>query len=276
MYVYLIPKGGFNDILCVIYKALEYCKKYNRILLIDTVNSHYKINFSDYFYLKNYDTITNINKIREICQSVETAYPEGIKKDLINIVNGKYKLPFPYSYHNTEFKLPDEIRNENIIVHCTCGGGDGYKLFENLEVKPIIRKICYERYNQLTKPYLCLQVRNTDYTCDYEKLYNENKNIIESYKCVYLATDDKNMINYFKSKKINVINFTTFREDKGNLHTSNINPHTKILDLMADIYIIAMSDKLISNSIGGFIKLVQKCHQNKKEIIKKFEFLEES
>ncbi len=50
MYVYLIPKGGFNDILCVINKALLYCQKYNRTLLIDTINSHYKINFSDYFY----------------------------------------------------------------------------------------------------------------------------------------------------------------------------------------------------------------------------------
>ncbi len=275
MYVYLIPKGGFNDILCVINKALIYCEKYNRILLIDTVNSHYKINFSDYFYFKNYNTITNIKIIREICKTAESVYPKCIKSDLLNIIDGTYKLDYPYTYHDISLNLPEEIINEKIIVSCNCGGGDGYTLFDKLEIKPIIQQICINRYNLLSKPYLCIQIRNTDYTCDYEKLYNENEDIIKSYKCIYLSTDDKNIINFFKSKNINVTNFTTFsNSNTANLHTSNIDSHTKISDLLSDIYIISLSDKLLSNSIGGFIKLVKKCHENKEKIIEKFKYIE--
>ena len=44
MYVYLLPQGGFNDMLCVIERTLEYCKKYKKTLLLDTVNSVYNIN----------------------------------------------------------------------------------------------------------------------------------------------------------------------------------------------------------------------------------------
>jgi hypothetical protein len=93
-------------------KALQYCKKYKRTLLIDTINSHYKINFSDYFFIKNKDTIIDINKIRKICQSVETVYPECIKSDLLNIVDGSYELKYPYTYQDKSLNLPEEIRNK--------------------------------------------------------------------------------------------------------------------------------------------------------------------
>jgi len=48
-YFSLIPAGGFNDILSQIYFSIEYCIKFKRILLINTVNTDYHINFSDYF-----------------------------------------------------------------------------------------------------------------------------------------------------------------------------------------------------------------------------------
>ena len=39
MYVYLEPKGGFNDILCVIDRCIKYCRIYNRKLLINGIKS---------------------------------------------------------------------------------------------------------------------------------------------------------------------------------------------------------------------------------------------
>ena len=52
-YVLFIPQGGLNDCFCRIYKIISYCYKNNRILLLDMTNSAYKINFSDYFNIKN-------------------------------------------------------------------------------------------------------------------------------------------------------------------------------------------------------------------------------
>jgi hypothetical protein len=40
--------------------------------------------------------------------------------------------------------------------------------------------------------------------------------------------------------------------------------------MLCDIYLLAMSDKILSNSLGGYIILVKKCNENKNEIIKQF------
>ncbi len=52
-YLYLQPMGGLNDILCRINYCINYCKNTNRILLLDTYNSFYKINFSEYIDISN-------------------------------------------------------------------------------------------------------------------------------------------------------------------------------------------------------------------------------
>ena len=60
--------------------------------------------------VKNKDTIIDINKIRKICQSVETVYPECIKSDLLNIVDGSYELKYPYTYQDKSLNLPEEMK----------------------------------------------------------------------------------------------------------------------------------------------------------------------
>lgn len=54
-YVLFIPQGGINDCFSCILRTISYCNKNNRTLLLDMTNSGYKINLSDYFYIKNLD-----------------------------------------------------------------------------------------------------------------------------------------------------------------------------------------------------------------------------
>ena len=80
------------------------------------------------------------------------------------------------------------------------------------------------------------------------------------------------MINLFiiflKSKKINVFCFTTFpTKPSRSLHHSNVAPSTKMEDLLTDIFIATNSKSILSNSRGGFISLLKKCHKNKKHIM---------
>jgi hypothetical protein len=65
MYVYLQPQGGLNDILSVIETTLIYCIKHKRKLLLDTVNTTYRINFIDYFSFLHPCIIEDINEIIE-------------------------------------------------------------------------------------------------------------------------------------------------------------------------------------------------------------------
>jgi len=276
-YFYFQPKGGFNDHLVRILECINYCKKYNRILLIDTTNSAYRINFSDYFQIEDKNVISDKEIITQICKDCKSIYPSCFNNKIIDVLNGTFILKYThghgYTYGNkTPFILPNKDMKEDLIIHASCGGGDGFKLFKDIKICDSLKTICRERYNLMNKPYLAIQIRNTDHKCDYKKLYEENKNLIHSYDSVYIATDDGKSLDFFRDKKLNVYNFTTFPSViEGNLHwDKSIEPHTKISDLISDIYLLTMSDKIISNSKGNFITLVRNCFKNKEDIVKKF------
>lgn len=269
MYVYYIPRGGLNDILCRIDDMIKYCKHYNRILLLDTVQSCYKINFSDYFDIYEKNIIYNIEQIRTICMnSKHTVYPQELNAKLMDIANGHCTFAFSaqnYICENIILTLPNNVIHETVIVYTSCGGGhNGFRLFKTLLLKPVLKNYCREKYALLKKPYLCIQVRNTDYTCNYTELYNLHKDKLVRYPTIYVATDDKKVLEFFVARGLPVVNFTTFQQETDiNLHESAIDPDTKIRDLFCDIYIMTMCNELLSNSKGGFIQFVRECMSTK-------------
>lgn len=322
MYVYLQPCGGLNDILCCTERCLQYCRKYNRILLLDTYNTTYKINFSDYFTFSRNNIICDFNEIKKILkENNNSIYPNFLTSSLIlnttkliilryswreleidykGNINGYivmkinkicdlfdkiknisadlkiWKTRYNNSNNNKKkyiLNLPNKPIKEKIIFFGCDGGGNGYQFFKNINFKKDIKSYCQEKYLLIKKPYLSIQIRNTDYQCDYQNLYNVNREKIHSYQNIYVATDDVNVITFFKSKSLNIYNFTTFpKEEKyRSLHTSNVDSKQKIYDLILDVYMITMSDQLLSNSKGGFIKLCRSCNENKDLITTKFE-----
>ena len=276
MYVYIEPRGGLNDCMVTIQNAIEYCKIYDRILLINGLKSEYEIIFSDYFNFPYDNIICDITEIITICSNINhTIYPDVLNGKMLDILNNKcnfsYLKPGMYLYNGVILNLPNIKRDEDIIIFVKCGGGDGYTLFKELLFSSNVKNVCNQRYNLLKKPYLCIQIRNTDLTCDYELLYNTHENVIRTFNEIYIATDDRKVLDFYKSKGLTIQNFTTFPNNNyRNLHTSSIPPDTRIIDLLCDIYIISMSDLLISNSKGGFIKLVTSCNKNKQQTLEQF------
>lgn len=268
MYVYFIPRGGFNDILCQITGIINFCKKYKRTLLLDTINSTYKINFHDYFTICNLDIniITNIHDIIKIINKQHTIYPDQLPPNILQQLNHesvKYTKN-GYKYEDIMLKLPTNNVTQDIIFHASCGGGDGFPLFSKLLLREDIKLNIKYKLSLLPEKYLCIHIRNTDYKCDYKALYNDNKTLIHSYGTIYVCTDDKNSLLYFKNMHHNVLNFTTFPEQPSvSLHSSNISPHIKIMDTITDIYVASKSNQIISYSKGGFIKLLRTGWKNK-------------
>jgi hypothetical protein len=279
MYLYLAPQCGFNDILCSIKKCLNYCSIYNKILLLDTYNySVYKINFSDYFdFPEDFSIIYDINEIKKICINKEiSVYPDILNNKLENLVNGELIFSHNgsnnYDYQGHELSIPNENIEKNIIVVSINGGGDGYQIFKSLSFKNNIKEFCIQKYNSIDKSYLSIQVRNTDYKCEFENLYENHKDLIHSYNTIYIATDSKKVLDFFRSKNLNIINFTTFEDNNDcPLHLSNIiNSDIKIKDVICDIFMIINSTNFLSCSNGGFIWLIKNCIENKNYIISKF------
>jgi hypothetical protein len=131
--------------------------------------------------------------------------------------------------------------------------------------KDIIQTICQQRYNLIKKPYLSIHVRHTDHKSNFEQLYYENKTLIDNYDTIFLATDNETVLQFFKSKHINIINFTTFGILNMPLHdtNNNINNDNLFIDTICDIFLASLSDVFLSNSIGGYSILIKLCHQYK-------------
>lgn len=277
MYLYVVPCGGFNDILTQLSQSIYYCAKYNRTLLLDTTESCYEINWSDYFTFNNISCpfICDVNIIKSIILNNNlTVYPSELHHVLTTNKSVRYTsnylnhLGLCYMSNNnwTSFMLPTHEISQDVVVYCQCGGNnDTLNMFCSLKLSDTIKIHCKNNYLLLPKPYLGIQIRNTDYKCDYVGLYETHKDLINSYSTIYIATDCKEAIDFFKISCVNstIFNFTTFPDKiNHNLHHSNIDGDTKTKDLFCDIYIITMCDKFLTNSNGGFVNLLKKLHDN--------------
>jgi len=281
-YVYLmLGKGGFNDQLSSITLALDYCNKTGRTLIINRILQLYGIEMTKYFNLPINKVIYDPIELKNIIYDNDfTIYLDIQKEHVIDMVNNKYRFGFKrpfYTYQDKILSFPNCDVNEDLIIFGRSGGGNGDTLFKSIIFKPEIRQIVNERCNLLKKPYTAIQIRNTDRICDYELLYENNKDEINSAIEIYMATDDKNALAFFIDKGLPIKNFTTYpTEDKyRNLHCSDVDPDTKFIDMLSDIYICGMADKLISSSFGGFIRLIRSCNENKSDLAKQFEIIEE-
>ena len=174
-YLYLEARGVFNDILTSINKANDYCKKTNRILLVNGKNTLYNVNFSDYFTFDDSNIICDSDVIENICKQNISVYPEIFTNNMSDILNNKIHFKYNsnslfYSYNNMLLDFPDEDNNYNLIIIVTQGdGGYSYNIFKMLIFKPIVTNECKRRYSLLKNSYLSIHIRNTDYKCHYKK-----------------------------------------------------------------------------------------------------------
>lgn len=281
-YVLFVPLGGFNDCLVQINKLMLYCKKFNRVLLLDMTLSEYGINCSDFFHFSECKIINDTNDIKTILSKNMTIYPNNLGVTLADVINkktmiirqkGLHKGGRAYfdrnkegwhTKHGVALKLPPTGITEDIIFYVSCGGGTGFNTIKHIRFKPLIISKCTNKLSILGDNYLCIQVRCTDRMCDYKRLYENNKKIIHSYGKIYVATDNKVVLTYFRKKGLNIYNFTSYPKIPDvNLHSCfDIPSEIKFSDMIVDIYLCVYATKLISNSKGGFISFIYSCRNN--------------
>jgi hypothetical protein len=257
MYIYYRTTNGFNDILSRLLWLLPLCNLTNRTLLLDGARGTYNLDFSMFFTLP-----TNIIHDTATIDAILDAHPM--------VVFPAIRPPKDQSHqtvHDVALTLGTHpLVSFKEVRYYRCS----YQVFQYLSFKPSVNGECARRLSSLPKKYIGIHVRNTDRKSNYIQLYRRNKKLIHSYPAVYLATDCKEALDFFKAKMTNVKNCTAFPSDWKPLHLSELSNTHKFMDMICDLYLIAMADKMLSNSKGGFTKLMAACNRNKGAVAVQF------
>lgn len=285
-YLYIPLLHGFTDTLARIQRCMEFCSNVNRKLLVSFENTPYKISFDNYFTQYNNRIITDPSEIERILSQATTrVYPELYNNNRKYLTwdldmfeqEHDYFVTFEHKYMIGREQLPEA----DIIVFWCQGYNHShgyfwhdyaYTFLKDIVYKPCITDYARRAHANMPTPYLCIQIRNTGYKSNFPLLYETHKDMIHSYKNVYIATDYRESLDFFREKNVNVYSFTTFQTSSTEeLHsTSSVSGDTKILDLFMDMYMIIMADQFLSNSNGTFIKLCRLLHENKQQAAQKY------
>ena len=253
--------------------ALSYASRYNRVVLLNTSESVYDVDFGEYFFSVNRRIIVDKDWIQRILSSCTERL--AIMPSNKNELEERGLLSWSTNHTTTSLRIPDMDLPEQLISYRSSGGGSPYVfLRDNFVATAKLRQLLKARYGELLdhtagKGYVSIQIRNTDHTCDYQLLYQENKRLIHS-NAVHIATDDKDCLQFFDQRGVRYWNFCEFPDEdicsgrNKNLHSSiEISGETKFLDMLSDLYLMSKSKKILSNSKGGFIRLAKDLHKDK-------------
>jgi len=283
-YFLCVPYGGYNDQISVIYTCYNYCQQVNRTLLLYTncfdekeeideyiQNTIYTFDFNKLIHLELKNLITERETIENILENIQSN--EILQYMPIYDLNIPKKLKKYIRYDIQDIQLVKISKkylfnNFNIKLMCYYNCGGIYDLDINylnkFYFKEPIKSMYEERKKFLPEFYVSFHIRNTDYTCDYKRIFEEHKQLLE--QPIYLATDSIEVLEYVKSiAKNKVYQFSTLHIDNKPLHNYHygiISKEQRFIELILDLLCVGNSNIFIP-SVGGFSALCNKYFSNK-------------
>lgn len=267
-----VPEGGFNDILSRIWYCYEYCKKYKRVLVIDTRKTC--LGESIYRYLETKDPIIYNGDLDTWYESIKTKtiYPPELS-GLTGRVPAKFNLinnNIIYNYNETIVSIGlDREYSEDILYYCSCGGSKGIKTLQLFTFTKEIQDDFQERYMQMPKPYIGIHIRNTDRKSDVHGFLSKYKKQIQN-KHIFLASDNIDTIQEIKEEfgsYIHTFSEIPKLEGKRNIHDNHptIDNHKFNKDMILDLLLLASANEFIFSCIqSGYSRLADDLYHDKK------------
>jgi hypothetical protein len=268
-YIFCRARGGLNDALNQLYDCTLYAIKYNYHIILE-FTYYNTIKVYEIFDFKNYPVVI---------------YPPSKLKEL-NILDTEPKSYYPYIFDNNynkhcllriTFDKNKIYSNNTLLIHDHTGGGiKGINVLQKIKFTSYFINLFYNKVKELPLKYDALHFRHTDNNHHYKdkkidpyKLRLSLNNFIESspYK-IYIASDNKDYINYVKNKfndKVITTKACDFIKGKySNIHNYGLSNDFVLIDCLIDLLILANSNKLIISPVGGYSKLAGFLWSNKK------------
>lgn len=251
---YLLVKGvnGFGNMISALSVAFNLALISKRTLVIDWTHPEWKLGFDLYFSFKAEIKYMKYKDFLEIIENKKiTIYPKLFKgnldKSLIELQPGINLEPNSYSKLFDSVQLCVNNKKIDVIVfsYNYCGYAKLNLLFNNLIIKESIDKLIKERITILNS-YKAIHIRQTDIknvSLKWAQDYIQN-NLDEN---IYIATDNKVLLEIYKKMHPKIFNFTTFFSNNNPLHTQELSDKDKNIvnvDTIIDLILLANSKEL--------------------------------
>jgi hypothetical protein len=273
-YVIYKGSGGLIHMLGGLVFAINYCIKYNNILIIDVISHNcYKHYLSDFFNIINSEPLI-------YSEDYNLIEPKNIiycKKYTINDIKNYPDIEVPtmsngtlyhiYKFHQFELRytLKPESRRQLIKIYAGPGLNDYASILKFIKVKPEIVNIIKEK--PMIENYLGVHFRNTDI----KNNINNVINLIKKYKYnnIYLATDDATAYDKIKISlpNYNIYQYTKPINANGEpIHYAEKNKYNLILNILIDIYFLYHANDFIPSAQSTVSRFVSKMRNKKIDI----------
>ena len=274
MNCYVIYKGtgGLVHMLGGLVFSMNYCIKYNNILIIDVIShSCYKQYLSIFFIIKNEECPTlkysedynivdpNILFAKKYTINDIKNYPN------VEIVNGKLTGEYQFYKYHIRFSLQSVNKNQLIKIYAGPGLNDYMSILKYIKVKDEIVSIIKE-YIKIDN-YIGVHYRNTDIQNNFNDFINSIKKL--NYTNIYLATDDSTAYDKFKNALPNhtIYQYTKPKAANGEpIHYAEENKYNLVLNILIDMYFLYHANEFINSIQSTVSKLVLTMRREGKSI----------
>ena len=271
-YVLCMPMGGLNDMCNIIYNCLLYCRKFNRILVIDTRQScHFKDSIHKYIEMNDPNIYTGLIESWYSTIDSKTIYPEYVK-DIIHTINPKWIKPQTF-YHGEIGPLHFDVNNNyshDILVYARCGGGRViHKLLSPYRLKDIVKNVFIKRRAVLPLSYLGIHIRHSDILSDIASFMKKYRNIFLK-NPIFIASDNADVIKLFRETYKEVYTFSEIGDFKSHgvksiqkIIRSDIEHENYNIDTIVDLLLLGSSDTYIYSTGSGYSLAADSLFRNK-------------
>jgi len=278
-----MPMGGLCDMMARIYACVEYCKKHNRTLILDTSKStHAKDAIEKYLQINSPVLFHgNLQKKYEALKG-RSFYPPQLADTFLTMEVANVKKKGIYTITDyidtatgvrTYFDIKKAYSEDILLYRIHGGNSKNVVNFLSLcKLTPLVKRVYEKQEGQLPKNYISVHVRNTDYTSDVDGFLRKNAKVF-TVSPMFLATDDYKTIQKFKGEYgKQVYSFADIKPLNGasSLHTRKstlTGNRTLTIDAIVDLLLLAGGETFYASSKeSGYSKVAKLLHESPKII----------
>lgn len=261
------PRGGLNDMLNQVEKCWRYADAYDRVLVVDTVETAFGTALSNFFEEKTPGESVIFSPSKELMKYFDTitCFPKSLEGRICDY-NARFISGQNFVDMDTGTKISFAFGidyPQEILIHHQCGGGNlSNHLWKRIRLSENMRRKALENQTKifsLTSNYASIHIRNTDYETDYMRFTERCLRKIK-FKSVLVCSDSRQTLKTLENKFGDRILESSMAPDTGGRPLHSCSTFSSKLDVIEQMEksildLIALSSGSMffyTDTLGGF------------------------